>query len=128
MAVEDALRTGPDYLRWKIDLARVAIGQGQIVTADDALLEALDIVTGHCAPHLKIRSAPPPIGWFAVKDSTGATVVEFVPDRRTPCIAVAWSDTYEMARTLALLLADNEQHPNPRIEITGGERATEDEQ
>lgn len=89
---------------------------------DEVLRDALDVVVGHCGPHMRIRPAPPHISWFAVKDGQGGTVVEWMPSRDTPYYAVTWSDDYGHAALVAKLLADNETRDDRRVDIMRGER------
>jgi hypothetical protein len=89
---------------------------------DEVLREALDVVVGHCGPHMRICPAPPHISWFAVRDGAGATVVEHMPSRDVPYYAVSWSDDYGHAALVAKLLGDNETRDDRRVDIMRGER------
>lgn len=115
---------GVAYLLGKIEQARhmLVVTGAPSAAVDDVLLETLDVLTGHCVPRLRIQAAPQGVSYFAVRDSNGGVVVEYMPDRKHPYYAVDWSDDMQHAELVAALLNDNEQAPNRRTEITGGER------
>lgn len=48
---------GVAYIREKLDTARhrIVVQGMPVADIDDLLCEALDVVTGHCAPHLRVQ-------------------------------------------------------------------------
>lgn len=56
----DAPADGLCYLRTKLDAARhlLVVKCAAAEDIDDLLLEALDVVTGNCSPHLRVSAVP----------------------------------------------------------------------
>lgn len=107
-------------LRSTLERAKYAITKGALLDASRLIDDAIDLMSGAYGPDMLTE---PRLSWFVVSEDENHAVVERLPGRRLANIVVCWCNDPGEAQTIALLLADNEASPNPRVSVASGRRA-----